>query len=62
MENWAENIQPDCLQVQAPRRGCILEGIYKLFKGRKSVILGVWAALGASGAISLGTGASPPAF
>ena len=38
------------------------EELYMFVKGRRSVILGVWAAPGASGAISLGAGASPPPF
>ena len=45
-----------------PFRGCTLGVIFDFCKGRKSVILGVWAAPGASGAISLGRGASPPPF
>ena len=43
-------------------RGCTLKGNVKLLQGRKSVILGVWAAPGASVAISLGRGALPPPF
>jgi len=43
-------------------RGCTLGGDSKFVKGRKSVILGVWAAPGVSVAISLGRGASPLPF
>ncbi len=35
---------------------------FKLFKGRKSVILGVWAAPGAPETHPKGGGASPPTF
>jgi len=38
------------------------DGFLICLRGRKSVILGFWAAPGASGAISLGAGAWPPPF
>ncbi len=43
-------------------RGCTLGGKFQVFKGRRSVILGVWAAPGARGTIPLGGGVRPPPF
>ncbi len=45
-----------------PSRGCTLGGKFQVFKGRKSVILGVWAAPGARETIPLGGGLRPPPF
>ncbi len=45
-------------------RGCTLDGyhFFELFKDRKSVILGVWAAPGGPETLAKGGGRSPPPF
>ena len=43
-------------------RGCTLGGNFHLFKDRKSVILGVWAAPGAPETLPKGGGLRPPPF
>jgi len=53
----SENLHPNCLRVAALR-----SEIGNLLKDRKSLILGVWAAPGASASISLGRGPRPHLF
>jgi len=51
-----------CQMTHVHVRGCTLGKNFKLSKGGQSAILVVWAAPGASEAISLGGEASPPSF
>ncbi len=62
-ESTTEQSKEPCRQA-LPCRGCTLGGykIVELFKDRKSVIFGVWAATGGRGTLPKGGGAKPPTF